>query len=131
MTTLYEKKGRKYVPVSVSWHDREQDSMGVGEFRLTYVYAEGGRRYEYKVTPATAAWVAAAMIARVAMEDAIRKQSVSVTDTFEYTSKQKAIIEKFKSDMAAAGALMPRWWQEASPHEISKAAIEAVERYAP
>ena len=64
---LYRKVGRRYVPVS-DWDLNAGDKMRVGTFRLTYCYADGGSRYWYEVTPDTAGFVAAAMVAHAAME---------------------------------------------------------------
>jgi hypothetical protein len=138
VTTLYEKRGRKYVPYSLAWHyEREGDQMKVGEFRLTYCYSNGGRKYDYAVTPATAPFVAAAMVAREAMEQAIRDKIVDkivATNHIKsrpYTKKQLAIIERFRKEMSDAGGLLPSWWDQASAYEISEAAIKAVQEYKP
>lgn len=134
MTTLYEKRGRKYVPYSLAWHyERDQDQMKVGEFRLTYCYSNGGRKYEYSVTPATAPFVAAAMVAREAMEQAIRDKVVATNHikSQPYTKKQLAIIERFRKEMVAAGGLLPFWWENTSARDLSAAAIKAVQEYKP
>ena len=132
MTTLYEKRGRKYVPVAAHWAD-ERDKMKVGEFRLTYCYTDGGRRYEYNVTPATASFVAAALIARHAMEEAIRERVVATNhiNKVPYTKKELEILKRFRKEMADAGGLLPNWWQHTSAYEISEAAIKAVQEYRP
>lgn len=132
MTVLYEKRGRKYVPVQDRWGDG-RDCMKVGQFRLTYCYSEGGRRYEYEVTPATASFVAAATVAREAMEQAIRDKVVA-TDHIKsqpYTKKQLAIIERFRKEMVAAGGLLPFWWENTSARDLSAAAIKAVQEFKP
>lgn len=131
MTTLYEKRGRKYVPVQDRWDDR--DGMKVGTFRLTYCYAKGASRYEYEVTPDTASFVAAAMIAREAMEEAVRERSVATEhiQSIPYTKKQQAILKRFRKEMADAGGLLPNWWQHTSAYELSEAAIKAVREYRP
>jgi hypothetical protein len=134
VTTLYEKRGRKYVPYSLVWHyERDQDQMKVGEFRLTYCYSNGGRKYDYAVTPATAPFVAAAMVAREAMEQAIRDKIVATNHikSRPYTKKQLAIIERFRKEMSDAGGFLPTWWENASVYEISEAAIKAVQEYKP
>jgi hypothetical protein len=134
VTTLYEKRGRKYVPYSLAWHyERDQDQMKVGEFRLTYCYSNGGRKYEYSVTPATAPFVAAAMVAREAMEQAIRDKVVATNHikSQPYTKKQLAIIERFRKEMVAAGGLLPFWWENTSARDLSAAAIKAVQEYKP
>lgn len=132
MTTLYEKRGRKYVPVQDRWDDG-RDCMKVGQFRLTYCYSEGGRRYEYEVTPATASFVAAATVAREAMEDAIRQRVISTEHikNVPYTKKQLAILKRFRKEMSDAGGLWPNWWQHTSSYELSEAAIKAVQEYKP
>lgn len=129
---LYEKVGRRYVPRYGSTFDMRNDDMKVGEFRLTYCHTDGGRRYEYNVTPATAAWAAAAMIARQVMEDAMHEAAAAKpSEPREYTKKQQAIIKKYRAEMAAAGGNFPNWWSVASPREIAKAAIDALENYRP
>ncbi len=130
MTTLYEKRGRKYIPVSERWYG--EDEMKVGEFRLTYCYQDGGKRYNYNVTPATASFVAAAMIARTALEEAIREKSVAKPHVPKnYTKKQKEIIERFRKEMLDAGGLLPHWWEDTSVYYLSEAAIKAVQEYKP
>ena len=133
MTTLYEKRGRKYVPYSFNWYENYGDQMKVGAFRLTYCYSNGGRKYDYAVTPATAPFVAAAMVAREAMEQAIREKIVATNHikSQPYTKKQLAIIERFRKEMSDAGGLLPTWWENASVYEISEAAIKAVQEYRP
>ena len=128
--TLYKKVGRKYVPVAAYWHERhDTDQMSVGTFRLTYAHADGGRRYEYDVTPATAPIVAAMMIAKKAMEDAMREASkMRPSGTVLYTKKQLATIERFRAEM---GGLFPSWWTERMPHEIAEAGIKAVMEFKP
>lgn len=132
MTTLYEKRGRKYVPVCSEW-DSDRDRMKVGQFRLTYCYADGGRRYEYEVRPDTASFVAAAMVAREAMEEAIRKKvpASNHQKSIPYTKKQLDIISRFREEMSAAGGLLPEWWEHTSAHELSRVAINAVKEYRP
>lgn len=129
--TLYRKVGRKYFPAEARWEDK--DRLAVGEFRLTYCYATGGRRYEYNVLPATAPWVAAAMIARHAMEEAIKAKAVAKPHggVTPYTKRQQEIIQRFRTEMSEAGGLMPEWWDHASAYELSQAAIKAVEEYKP
>jgi len=133
MTTLYEKRGRKYVPVVERWYDGDQ--MKVGEFRLTYCYSGGGRRYEYNVTPDSAGFVAAAMIAREAMEQAISEAKTSrpviPANAKPYTKKQREILKRFRTEMAAAGGLFPDWWVNTSAWDISEAAIKAVREFCP
>lgn len=128
--TLYKKVGRKYVPVAAQWYENSNsDQMKVGTFRLTYAYSCGGQRYEYDVTPATAPMVAASLIAKDAMIKAIQDaSSMRPTVPKPYTKKQLAAIERFKVEM---GGMFPSWWNEAMPHEIADAAIDAVLNWKP
>ncbi len=132
--TLYRKVGRRYEPVSRTWPNDYRDNLAVGTFRLTYCYRDGGRMYEYNVTPDTAGFVAAAMIAREALEKAICDAVIakpSLPTTRPYSPKQKRIVEKFRKDMFAAGGLVPYWWTAKSAYEIATAVIEAVRSYKP
>ena len=128
--TLYKKVGRKYVPVVAQWYEgSDKDQLNTGTFRLTYAYRDGGRRYEYDVTPATAPMVAAMMIAREAMESAIRHASKMRPITAQaYTKRQQALIAKFREDM---GSIYPSWWIEGSAFDISEAAMKAVLEFKP
>ena len=132
MTTLYEKRGRRYVPVQERWPDSHEDQMAVGTFRLMYCYAGGGCRYQYEVTPATAPWAAAAMIARDVMVKAMQERAVAThSDPVPYTKKQQQIIKRFRKEMADAGGLLPSYWRHASPFDIADAAIKALEEWKP
>ena len=128
--SIYKKQGRKYVPVSARWYeDANADQMAVNSFRLTYAYADGGRRFEYAVTPDTAGFLAAAMVAKVAMEDAIRDASIPrPSGTTRYTKAQRACIDKFRRDMAG---LAPDFWAGVPSYEIANAGIKAVLEYRP
>jgi hypothetical protein len=132
MTTLYEKKGRRYKVWgdAENWYGTNHDVMRAGDHRLTYCPVDGERRYTHDVTPDTAAFAAAAQIAQVAMEEAILKRARAAVEVpsriKEWTPQQRAIIEKFKEDMAATGALIPAYWRHATAHEIAKAGIDAV-----
>lgn len=132
MTTLYKKRGRRYIPVQERWYESDEDRMTVGTFRLTYCYTKGGRRYQYEVTPATATWAAAAMIARDVMVEAMKKRAVATpSDPVPYTKKQQQIIKRFRKEMSDAGGLLPSYWQHASPFDIADAAIKALEEWKP
>ena len=126
---LYKKQGRKYVPVKAYWEFENGDSMDAGTFRMTYAYRDGSKRYEYNVTPATASAAAAMMIAKVAMEEAIREASIPrPSGPTKYTAKQMACIDKFRRDMAG---LAPDFWAGAPSHEVADAAIKAVLEFKP
>lgn len=128
--TLYKKVGRKYLPVAARWYeDHNADEMKAGTFRLTYAYKDGGQRYEYDVTPATAPTVAAMMIAKNAMCDAIHEASkMRPSGNVPYTKKQQALIAKFREDM---GGMMPTHWTANTSYEIANAAIKAVFEFKP
>ena len=127
---LYKKVGRKYLPVVGTWYeDRCTDQMKVGTFRLVYCYSDGGRRYEYEVTPATAPVMAAMQIAKVAMIEKIRDMGrMQPSGQYAYTKHQWALIERFKQEM---GGMYPRNWKQNSADEIADAAIKAVLEYRP
>jgi len=129
-TSLYKKVGRKYIPVAAQWDEPvTKDRQAVGTFRLTYAYCDGGRRYEYDVTPATAPAAAAMMIAKVAMEEKLRDMArMRPMGITPYTKNQLALIAKFREDM---GGMMPSHWTEESAYRISEAAIKAVLEFKP
>ena len=103
--------------------------MPVGSFRLTYCVAPGHYRYSHGVMPDTAAFLAAAEVAQVAMERAMAEAAMSGPGNGNtYTPQQRQIIERFRQEMAAAGALMPTWWHSSSAREIAQAGIDAVRR---
>ena len=133
---LYRKvqKGKR-VSYELAYNDSSWDTpdlMKPGSFRLIHAYSDGGRRYEYDVAPDTAGFVAAASIARVAMEEAIKQRAnAKPMGVSMYTKKQLAVLEECREKMIAVGALLPTHWMHASAHEISEAAIEAVRSYKP
>ncbi len=133
MTALYRKEGRRYVLDCDSTSAYNRDFMKPGQFRLTYAYKDGGRRYEYDVAPDTAAFLAAAMVAREAMEDLMGKAAVAVKreDLKPYTKKQLEVIERFRLEMHEAGGLLPSWWGIPSVYDIAQAGIDAVKNYRP
>jgi hypothetical protein len=127
-TTLYTKRGRRYVPYgNVSdWRYRDGDLLRAGEFRLTHCVGDGLTRYIYNVTPDTAAFLAACSIAQVAMEQAIMEAAKLKPEPMAYTPKQQEIFERFRQEMAAAGGLLPIYWRDSSAAEIAAAGIAAV-----
>ena len=130
MTTLYTKRGRRYIPwghLEQDWH-RDGDLMPIGTFRLVHCPAPGHYRTTHDVTPDTAAFLAAAEIAAAAMEQAMRQRAVALPQLGNkpYTAKQGRLIEQFRQDMAATGALVPAYWTHVSAREIGQAGIDAV-----
>lgn len=130
---LYKKQGRRYVPAySVADWDCDKDHMAVGTFRLTYAYQDGGRRYEHDVTPDTAGWAAAALLAKHAMVEAMRKASTQhrpATSKLLLTKKQQQAVAQARAILNEAGVLSSMW-ESASPESIADAAIAAVLQHA-
>ena len=130
---LYKKQGRRYVPAySVAEWDYGKDRMAVGTCRLTYAYADGGRRYEHDVTPDTAGWAAAALQAKHAMVDALRQAATQhrpATSKVLLTKKQQQAVTQARAILNEAGVLSSMW-ESASPESIADAAIAAVLQHA-
>jgi len=131
MTTLYTKQGRRYVVWGHAEH-YDHDMMRAGQWRLTYCPEDGMRRYRSDERPDTASFLAACELAQHAMEEAIRQRAIArpSADVTPYTRKQLQIIERFRQDMAAAGAMTPTMWQHETAREIAQAGIDAVRRFA-
>src|SRR3972149_2674942 len=111
--TLYRKVGRKYIPMGEAEH-YDYIIMPPQGFTLTH-RKEGVTQWEYAVKPDNAGFVAAAMVARAAMEDAIRQAATyRPSAPIPYTKKQLKLIEKFKIEM---GMLYPTWWEQTSARE--------------
>ena len=130
--TYYVKRGRRYVPAGNVMPDFDYaDRMRVNQWRMTYCHAHGEYRYEYAVTPDTASFVAACMLARAAMERAIEDAAIARPQfgVTPYTKRQLALIERFRQDMAATGGLTPTHWQHSSSRDVSEAAIKAVREW--
>lgn len=133
MTTLYRKDGRRYVPV-LDLDLQTGDKLKLGEFRLTYAYRDGGRRYSYDVRPDTAGFLAAAEIARHAMEERMNAMAQSCTmqmGRIPLNARQKRAVSEAKAILADAGLAAPHWWSHASSRDIAEAGIEAVRTFAP
>ena len=120
--TWYRRKPNgRYEPVA----EAENYSYVVMPDGFTLTYRKDGlTQWEYGVTPDSAGFVAAAMVSRIAMEDAIRVAATYRPQTERpYTKKQLACIEQFKRDM---GFSCPAWWQQTTAREIVQAGIDAV-----
>ena len=112
--------------------DWDRDYLKPGTCRLVIASGDGLRRYAHDVTPDTAGWVAAATIARIAMEQAIHERSAyTPSGPMKYTKNQLAVLAHCKKLMVEAGMLMPTSWTSTTAHEISQAAIDAVKGYKP
>ncbi len=130
MTQLFEKRGRRYIPWGngqIGWHDH--DEMAIGEFRLIHCPAPGHYRQRGIVTPDRAAFLAAAEEAVQAMEEAMTAAAMARPQPAMgvlMTPQQMAIINRYRAEMAAAGAHFPHWWTNTSAADIARAGIEAV-----
>lgn len=72
--------------------------------------------------------------AREAMEQAIRDAAAAkpaLRGTVPYTKKQLAILERYRSKMAAAGGAFPEWWEYTSAWDLSNIAVKAVQEFKP
>lgn len=129
---LYKKQGRRYVPAySVADWDYDKDSMAVGTFRLTYAFTDGGRRYEHQVTPDTAGWAAAALMAKHAMVEAMRDAALKhkPASVVPLTKRQQCAVAQARAILNGAGVLSSMW-EGVSPDAIADAAIAAVLQHA-
>ncbi len=130
MTQLYEKRGRRYIPWGNGqsrWHDH--DDMAIGEFRLIHCPAPGHYRQRTILQPDRAAFLAAAEEAAQAMEEAMAAAAVAKPQPAMgvlMTPEQMAIINRYRAEMAVAGAHLPSWWVGASAATIARAGIDAV-----
>ena len=130
MTQLYEKRGRRYIPWGNGqsrWHDH--DGMAIGEFRLIHCPAPGHYRQRIVLPPDRAAFLAAAEEAQNAMEEAMAVAAVAKPQLAMgqlLTPEQLAIVDRYRAEMAAAGAHLPSWWVGTSAAMIAKAGIDAV-----
>lgn len=129
---LYIKRGRRYIPWGngTDW-DSDHDAMEIGSFRLIHCPDPGHYRTRHDVTPDTAGWAAAAMIAQQAMEDAMRERAIAQPQVQQYSKRQMELIEQFRRDMADAGGLVPSYWSHGTAFEIAQAGVDAVRRSEP
>lgn len=121
--TWFRKVGRKYVPI-VEAEKYDYITMPANGFTLTY-RQDGLTQWEYEVRPDNAGFMAAAMVARAAMEAAINEAATYKPQASmrPYTKRQLALIEQFKADM---GMRYPAWWEQTSARDIAQAGIDAV-----
>lgn len=129
--TLYFKKGRRYYPWGnlQDYHRMGTDLMPAGTFRLVYCPEDGVTRFTTDVTPANAPVLAAMEKARWEMEQAILERARATPYMSEkYTQEQQELIQKFRNDMAALGALVPMYWTNSTAWEIVEAGINAVKQ---
>ena len=64
------------------------------------------------------------------MEEALidRAKAVPSKGSVPWTQEQKDLIQKFRDDMAATGALMPDYWTHETAYEIVQAGIDALKK---
>lgn len=128
---LYRKIGRKYVPAfnAESSTRYDYDMMNPGTFRLTYCYTDGGKRYNYDVTPDIAGFVAATEMFRKRFEDAVLEAAKAVDKqdsnyTTRYTKEQKQAIAQARELLDKTGVTTPLWWQHRTGWEMSEHIIK-------
>lgn len=115
MPTLYEKKGRKYIPVM---EDRQWDAWPKG-FHIVYC-EPGSRSVRFSINPETAGMRAAVM----AKEDELRaewvKRMAMKPTSRPITKKQKAAWEAFAAVMGKDGYVV----EYGCMHDIIDAAMD-------
>lgn len=121
--TWYRRKPNgRYEPVGEAEH-YDHIIMPPQGYTLTY-RKDGVTQWEYAVRPDNASFVAAAMVSREAMEDAIRRAATYTPATNRpYTKKQLGYIEEFKQKM---GMAYPHYWTQTSARDIAQAGLDAV-----
>lgn len=122
----YEKRGRRYVPVS-EYDSDLIDSFSKGS-HLVMTYP-GGQSRMYNINPDFAAMIAAGRYARDAMCTAIRQASDMHYDkekSCKLTSEQQAAWEHFVNVMGERG----RYVHYNSVHDIAEAGVEAMQKEA-
>ena len=129
---LFVKKGRRYVPWgnANSWYDHDHDLMEAGSFRLVHCINTGHHRTYMAIEPDYAAFLAAASVARVAMEKAMEEAAKGkpCSQNEPYTEEQQKLIQDFRDAMAKTGALVPTFWNNGSASEIASAGVMAVKK---
>ena len=109
--------------MEMHWYSADPNSFSIAMARrvgMTACVMWFFREYAYN----SAGFVAAATVAREAMEAAIRQAATyRPTSQKKFTKRQLELIEQFKRDM---GMSYPLWWQESSADDIVRAGIDAV-----
>lgn len=119
MSTLYEKVGRRYVPVA-EYSNEVLDSFPKGN-HLVMCYP-GGQSRRFNIDPAYAPMIAAGRVAEDAMTEAIRKASEMKPQRTLLTEGQrrawKKLAKEFGDDLATL--------QISCAHDIAQAGIQAM-----
>jgi hypothetical protein len=119
----YEKRGRRYVPVS------EYDSEYLDSFsRGTHIVMcyPGGQSRRYNIDPNYAAMIAAGRVAEDAMSEAIRKASELRPQKTTITPGQKKAWEKLAKEFGTELATL----QINSARDIAEAGVKAMQQEA-
>ena len=122
----YEKRGRRYVPVS-EYDSDWMDSFGRGS-HLVMCYP-GGKSTQYNIDPNYAALIAASRVAQEPMRDAVYEAAVMQRQKREgeaLTNEQQLAWHKFVEAMGERG----KYIQFNSAHDIAQAGIQALEQKA-
>ena len=126
MTTWYEKRGRRYVPVAE--HDR-YDALTEGTYLL--VVRPGSRSMCRLVKPASGEVEAAIHIAYGAMVDAMRKTNESISEPMGLmTEKEKQLARKaLEAYRAVWGRERMVSYRGVSMHDVVDAGIQALKEH--
>lgn len=133
-TPLYKKEGRRYVVacnIESVWEYGSHDVMKPGEFKLVYAYKDGAKRHQYGITPDTAGFVAAAMVAEVTMADAMHeawRYTAAAPYAEPFTKKQQAAVAQARNILEAAG-IFSMTWHHGAAQDVARAGIDAVRNF--
>jgi len=119
----YEKRGRRYVPVS------EYDSEYLDSFsRGTHIVMcyPGGQSRRYNIDPNYAAMIAAGRVAEDAMSEAVRKASELRPQQATITPGQKKAWERLAKEFGTELATL----QINSARDIAEAGVKAMQQEA-
>lgn len=119
----YEKRGRRYVPVS-EYDSEYLDSFSKGT-HLVMVYP-GGQSRRYNIDPNYAAMIAAGRVAEDAICESMRKASEMRPQRTPITPSQKKAWEKLAKELG--DELCPLTYGSARDH--SEAAVKAMQKEA-
>lgn len=128
MTTLFEKRGRRYYPV----RDTDAyDGLGLGSWVVTVMRPDGGARLttmRQLVNPAHAEVIAAIAHAREAMEHAMHeKNSVTRPQNRPMSAKQKRAWAAYQAVMAEDKDV-PLAFEGICMHDVVAAGVTALEK---
>ena len=119
----YEKKGRRYVPVS-EYDSEYLDSFSRGT-HLVMCYP-GGQSRRYNIDPNYAAMIAAGRVAEDSMSEAVRKASELRPQRTAITPGQKKAWERLAKEFGSELATL----QINSARDIAEAGVKAMQEEA-